>query len=100
VAITVLRADTPEAREAGERLYAELVEAGIDTILDDRVERPGVKFADAELVGFPYRVTVGPRGLENGVVEVQDRATGVREDVAVTEAAGYLRDRIYNDSIG
>lgn len=94
VAITVLRADTSEALEAGEGLYEQLRQAGIDTILDDRVERPGVKFADAELIGVPYRVTVGPRGLQNGIVEIQDRAAGESEEVDVAGAAQYLIDRI------
>ena len=94
VAITVLRADTAEALEAGERLYEQLRQAGIDTILDDRVERPGVKFADVELIGVPYRVTVGPRGLEKGIVEIQERADGDGEEVAVSDAVQYLIDRI------
>ncbi len=94
VAITVLRADTAEALEAGQRLYEQLEQAGIDTILDDRVERPGVKFADAELIGVPYRVTVGPRGLEKGIVEIQERAGGDGEEVTVSNAVQYLVDRI------
>lgn len=94
VAITVLRADTAEALEAGQRLYEQLEQAGIDTILDDRVERPGVKFADAELIGVPYRVTVGPRGLEKGIVEIQERAGGDSEEVTVSNAVQYLVDRI------
>ena len=94
VAITVLRADTAEALEAGQRLYEHLEQAGIDTILDDRVERPGVKFADAELIGVPYRVTVGPRGLEKGIVEIQERAGGDSEEVTLSNAVQYLVDRI------
>ncbi|MDF1594642.1 MAG: proline--tRNA ligase [Acidimicrobiia bacterium] len=90
VVITVLRADVAEVLEAGERLYRDYQEAGIDTILDDRVERPGVKFADAELIGIPYRVTVGPRGLENGIVEIQDRAGGTAEEVAVGDAISHV----------
>ena len=90
VAITVLRADDAEARQAGEDLYQQCLEAGIDTILDDRVERPGVKFADVELIGIPFRVTVGPRGLQNGVVEVQDRAGGVNEDVPLDGVIPHL----------
>ena len=90
VAITVLRADDAEALQAGEDLYQQCLEAGIDTILDDRVERPGVKFADVELIGIPFRVTVGPRGLQNGVVEVQDRAGGVNEDVPLDGVIPHL----------
>lgn len=68
-----------------ERLFDELVSAGIETVMDDRDERPGVKFADNDLMGFPYQIVLGRRGLERGVVELKDRATGEREDVAVGE---------------
>jgi prolyl-tRNA synthetase len=60
-------------RAAADRLYHELIGAGVDVILDDRDQRPGFKFADAELIGFPVRVTVGKRGLTEGIVEVQSR---------------------------
>jgi prolyl-tRNA synthetase len=90
VAITVLRADDAEALQAGEDLYRQCLDAGIDTILDDRVERPGVKFADVELIGVPFRVTVGPRGLQNGVVEVQDRAGGINEEVPLDALISHL----------
>jgi prolyl-tRNA synthetase len=90
VAVTVLRADDEDARQAGEDLYQQCLAAGIDTILDDRVERPGVKFADVELIGIPFRVTVGPRGLQNGVVEVQDRASGVNEEVPLDGVISHL----------
>lgn len=90
VAITVLRTDVPGSLEAGERLYDQCWAAGLETILDDRDDRPGVKFADAELVGVPFRVTVGPRGLEKGIVEVQDRASGTTEEVALEGAVAHL----------
>jgi len=67
-------------------MYEELTNAGFDVMLDDRNERPGVKFADAELVGFPYRLTVGPRGLESGVIELTTRATNKTTEVALDEA--------------
>ncbi|WP_018412261.1 proline--tRNA ligase [Methyloversatilis thermotolerans] len=60
-------------RDAATRLYDELAEAGFDVILDDRDERPGVMFADWELIGVPHRVTVGERGLKDGIVEYQHR---------------------------
>ncbi|MBX6317733.1 proline--tRNA ligase [Pigmentiphaga sp.] len=65
-------------RETATRLYKELKQAGVDVILDDRDERPGVMFADWELIGVPVRVTVGDRGLKDGVIEIQGR----REDAA------------------
>ena len=66
-------------------LFAELLEAGVETVVDDRAERPGVKFADNDLMGFPYQIILGKRGLANGTVELKDRATGEREDVPVEE---------------
>lgn len=94
VVVTVLRADDPQALEAGERLYRELVEAGVEAILDDREERPGVKFADAELVGIPYRLTVGPKGLERGVAELTVRRGLETSEVPVGEAAALLTERV------
>lgn len=60
-------------KAAGERLYAELLAAGVDVILDDRGERPGIMFAEWELIGVPHRVTIGDKGLKDGVVEYQHR---------------------------
>ncbi len=67
-------------KEASEALYAEAVAAGIDTLLDDRAERPGVKFAEADLIGIPHRVVIGDRGLNNGAVEYR-----LRTDSETTE---------------
>ncbi|HVX54962.1 proline--tRNA ligase [Nocardioides sp.] len=75
---------------AAEQLARELTEAGVDVLYDDRPRvSPGVKFKDAELIGIPTIVTVG-RGLADGVIEVKDRRSGERRDVAVTEAAAHL----------
>ena len=71
--VTVVKADDEATMAAAEEIYQGLLEAGVDVIIDDRDERPGVKFADAELIGFPYRITVGPRGLAEGEVEVMRR---------------------------
>ena len=79
---------------AGEELYAQLRRERVDAVLDDRDERPGVKFSDVELVGIPYRITVGARGLAAGTVEVTDRATGTSTAVALAEAAGYVRELV------
>jgi prolyl-tRNA synthetase len=91
VAVVVAQADDAGCAEAGERIYRGLGEAGVEVILDDRAERAGVKFRDVELVGIPLRVTVGRRGLAEGVVEVTDRATGSTERIAVDEAVAHLR---------
>jgi prolyl-tRNA synthetase len=75
-------------RETAERVAGELENLGIDTLLDDRDERPGVKFKDADLVGLPVRVTVGPRALAKGCVEVKPRADKTATEVPIAEAAG------------
>jgi prolyl-tRNA synthetase len=76
-------------RAGGEQLAADLDAAGLSVLLDDRTATPGVKFADAELIGVPTIVVVG-RGLASGVVEVKDRATGERADVPVGEVVAHL----------
>ena len=73
---------------AADALYAELKAAGVDVLLDDRDERPGVMFADMELTGIPYRITVGDRGLKNGEVEAQHRRDPKSQPVPLAEAAG------------
>ncbi len=94
VVLTVVKVDHEESMACAERLYAELLTAGVDVLLDDRDGRPGVKFADAELIGIPLRVTIGPRGLENSVVELTARADGERHDVPVDDAVGQLVDLV------
>src|SRR5262249_13098623 len=74
-------------REAAERIAGEREAAGVDTLLDDRDERPGVKFKDADLIGLPVRVTVGPRALARGCVELKPRAEKDAVEVPVGEAA-------------
>ena len=86
VVITAMRLDE-ETLGAAEKLYAELKSEGVDVLLDDRDARAGVKFADAELIGIPFRVTIGPKGISNGVFEVADRRAGESSDVAVAEVA-------------
>ena len=72
-------------RETAERIATELEEQGVDTVLDDRDERPGVKFKDADLIGIPARVTVGPRALQKGCVELKPRAAKEAQEVPVGE---------------
>ncbi len=78
------------AKAAAESLYQDLLAAGVDAALDDREERPGVKFKDAELTGIPVRLTVGARDLADGLVEVTRRATGEKERVAVDAAVAHV----------
>ena len=85
VALIPLDPKKEPCASVAEQLFEQLVEAGVETVMDDRAERPGVKFADNDLMGFPYQIVLGKRGLANGVVELKDRATGEREDVAIDE---------------
>jgi len=78
---------------AAEAIYSSCLAAGIDTVLDDRDERPGVKFKDADLVGIPYRVTVGKK-VSQGLVEVVERRTHVSRDVAIECVAAHIRERL------
>lgn len=81
-------------REAGESLYRELSEAGIEVLYDDRDARPGVKFADAELLGIPHRVVIGERGLDAGTLEYRHRRASESSDFPLNSAVAYLRERI------
>ena len=81
-------------RAAGERLYQELGDAGIEVLYDDRDARPGVKFADAELMGIPHRVVLGERGLDAGTLEYRQRRASESSNFPLSAAATFLRDRI------
>jgi prolyl-tRNA synthetase len=78
-------------REATDNLYGELQKHGVEVLLDDRDERPGVKFKDADLVGIPLRVTIGAKGLEKGCVELRLRRDGKTEEVPVADGATKIR---------
>ena len=77
-------------RETADNLYRELLMAGIDVFMDDRNERPGVMFADMELIGIPHRVVIGERGLKDGLIEYQGRRDDAARTIAVTEIGGFL----------
>jgi prolyl-tRNA synthetase len=79
--VVVAQQDDAAVAGMGEQVYRRLLDAGVDTIIDDRPVRAGVKFSDAELVGIPFRVTIGKRGLASGTAELTDRATG--ETIAI-----------------
>jgi prolyl-tRNA synthetase len=80
-------------RETADKLYRELTQSGMDVLLDDRDERPGVMFADAELIGIPYRLTIGDRGLKEGVLEYQGRRDLVAQKIPVNNAVDFLINR-------
>ena len=81
-------------REAAERLYAELGAAGIDVLLEDREERPGVLFADMDLIGIPHRIVVGERGLAAGNAEYKARRDDKGSDVPLASAAALLLKKL------
>jgi prolyl-tRNA synthetase len=81
----------PQVRAAAERLHQVAIDAGREALWDDRDERPGVKFNDAELLGMPWVVTVSPRSLAAGGVEVTERATGERATRTLEEGEALLR---------
>ena len=83
----------PEVKAAAEGLYAELLQVGVDVMLDDRGERPGAMFADWELIGVPHRVTIGDRGLKEGHVEYQHRRDAEPTKVALAEVAGLIKGK-------
>jgi prolyl-tRNA synthetase len=84
----------PDVKTAAESLYAELLAAGVDVLLDDRGERPGAMFADWELIGVPHRVTIGDKGLKEGVLEYQHRRDAAATKVPVGEIVALLKGRI------
>jgi len=93
VVVSTVKATDPEQREKSEALYAELSAAGFDVLLDDRDERPGVKFKDADLIGIPFRIVPGPRALAKGCVEFVQRATAETQEIALGDVLAELRKR-------
>jgi len=85
---------SPRVRETADRLYEELTAAGIEVLYDDRDARPGVKFADAELLGIPHRLTVGERGLEAGKLEYRNRRDTDSQEFPLQEALAFIRGRL------
>ena len=94
VVVVIAQQDDPAVDEAGMEIYQALLDAGVDVIVDDRQVRAGVKFSDAELVGIPFRVTVGKRGLAVGTAELTDRATGSTVHVPLDDLAKHVREAV------
>ena len=94
VIVTMVNPNDAEVNKAAESLYAELLERNIEVLLDDRDERPGSKFKDADLIGIPLRVTVGARGLKEGALELQERRSGQREMIPLGEVAAVVAERV------
>jgi prolyl-tRNA synthetase len=85
---------SPRVRDAAEQLYAQLKQAGIDVLLDDRNERAGVMFADAELIGIPHRLVIGERGLDAGTIEYKHRRADSTENWALDKVLAELKSRL------
>lgn len=94
VSVIPLDPKKEDCAKATDRLVQELLDTGLDVVVDDRDERPGFKFADNDLMGFPYQIVIGKRGLKNGTFELKDRATGEREDISIDEAAAIVAARV------
>jgi prolyl-tRNA synthetase len=95
VVICPIGADrSPDVKAVSEKLYADLMAAGVDVLLDDRGERPGAMFADWELIGVPHRVTLGDRGLKEGKVEYQHRRDEAATAVAVADIAAFVVSKV------
>lgn len=84
----------PEVFGPAEEIWNALADAGVEVVLDDRNERAGVKFADNDLIGYPYQVVVGKRGIANGVFEFKDRRTGERTELPIAEAATKIAELV------
>ncbi|GLY05433.1 proline--tRNA ligase [Actinoplanes sp. NBRC 101535] len=94
VSLVLLDSADSAAGVLARRFYDDLWAAGVEVLFDDRVERAGVKFADADLIGLPLRITLGKRGVADGTAEVRDRVTGEISVVALDDVVAVVRDRI------
>lgn len=98
VALLSLDPGSEEVHAVAEKIYDGLVQAGVEVLFDDREERPGVKFNDADLLGLPLRVTVGGRGVKEGVAELKERATGKENKVALDEVVEEVKRFLADNS--
>lgn len=83
-------------REAAEQLYTQLTDAGIEVLFDDRDMRPGVMFADMELIGIPHRIVIGERSLKEGMIEYRDRRESDNEMIPRDELVSFLQQKLNN----
>lgn len=94
-----LKTNDDAVNAACESLYAQLTTAGLDTLYDDRDERAGTKFSDMDLIGLPFQITIGQRGLAENVVELKNRATGEKQSLSAEAVLNYLKDYNQNESL-
>ncbi|HEX8222246.1 MAG TPA: proline--tRNA ligase [Allosphingosinicella sp.] len=92
VGLINMRSDDGSVTSAADEIYGRLSDAGIDTLYDDRDERGGAKFATMDLIGLPWQLIVGPKGLERGVVELKRRSGGEREELSIEDALARLAE--------
>jgi prolyl-tRNA synthetase len=97
VVVSAVNPKELEVAEAAERVYEGLRERGVEVLLDDRDERPGVKFKDADLVGIPYRIVVGARGLERKIVELKRRRDGQTRELPIDRAAETVAETVFEE---
>jgi prolyl-tRNA synthetase len=90
VGLINMRADDGNVASAADEIYGRLADAGVEALYDDRDERGGAKFATMDLIGLPWQLIVGPKGLANGEVELKRRATGERETLTLDAAVSRL----------
>jgi len=94
--VSLLNLGTKDAdcTAAVDQLYTEMIDVGLEPLYDDRNERPGGKFADADLIGLPWQVAIGPRGIKSGMAEVKNRKTGEKSEISLVELVAFIRDKI------
>ncbi|TFG95748.1 MAG: proline--tRNA ligase, partial [Myxococcales bacterium] len=97
VVLTLLNPKDAATSDAAGGIYDALVKEGIEVLFDDRDERPGVKFNDADLIGIPYRLTVGPKGLAEGRVELVRRRTRESRNLDLQKAAREVAERVFEE---
>ncbi len=90
VGLINLKSGEEACDKACDGLYGDLLKAGVEVLYDDRSGRAGVKFADMDLIGLPWQLVVGPRGLKDGIVELKNRATGERQELSPEAAMAKL----------
>jgi len=98
VALLSLDPGKEEIHAVAEKIYGDLIQAGVEVLFDEREERPGVKFKDADLLGIPLRVTVGGRGVKEGVAELKERVTGSESKIALDKVVEAVKEWIDSHS--
>ncbi|MBB6482359.1 proline--tRNA ligase [Spirochaeta isovalerica] len=99
VVVMPLQMNSSEVIEAGEKIYRELLEGGIDALIDDREERAGFKFNDADLVGYPLQIGIGRKSLEKGVLEIKIRKTGEKLEMSPDAVVSFVSDFLGREKV-